>query len=316
MSFAERGTQAVSAVVALLAEAIDYAGLFPPAALDMPGAVAEYASYLESADRWALGKFVVPAARLEELADVARATRADRDGAYAPARTWRLSAVFAADVAGEMERVNAFHHAHGATGRGWSARVEAIEVRAQSADDVRAFAAAIPPEIDRFIEVPVSGDVGPLVRAIGSANAFAKIRTGGTTADAFPSSDDVARFLSACVTEGVRFKATAGLHHPVRGEYPLTYAPDSARGTMFGFLNIFLAAAFLGAGESETVAGAVLDERRADAFRFDDHHVSWNGHTLSIDQLAVARAGTIRSFGSCSFREPIDELESLRLVWP
>jgi hypothetical protein len=55
----------------LLAHAIDYAGLFPPAQLDMPGAVAEYESYLASSDAWALGRFVVPAARLRELAAAA-----------------------------------------------------------------------------------------------------------------------------------------------------------------------------------------------------------------------------------------------------
>src|SRR5919107_1312328 len=59
------------AVRVLLTDAIDYAGLFPPAQLDMPGAVAEYAAYLDSPHRWALGRFVVPAARLADLADAA-----------------------------------------------------------------------------------------------------------------------------------------------------------------------------------------------------------------------------------------------------
>ena len=130
----------------------------------------------------------------------------------------------------------------------------------------------------------------------------------------FPSSEDLARFLAACVRESVAFKATAGLHHALRGAYPLTYAPDSARGTMYGFLNVFLAAAFLRAGESEAMARALLEEREAAALQFDQSGVTWRGHRLSTEQLEHSRDGAIQSFGSCSFREPLDDLQSLGLL--
>ena len=55
-------------------------------------------------------------------------------------------------------------------------------------------------------------------------------------------------FLIACRRHGVTFKATAGLHHAMRGSYPLTYERASESGTMFGFLNVFLAALFVGDG--------------------------------------------------------------------
>ena len=83
---------------------------------------------------------------------------------------------------------------------------------------------------------------------------------------------------------------------------------------MFGFLNVFLAAAFLEAGATEATARAVLEERNKDAFRFDDTGVTWGGQRLSRDQLASSRLGAITSFGSCSFREPIDDLASLGLL--
>ena len=54
----------------------------------------------------------------------------------------------------------------------------------------------------------------------------------------------------AALTGGWRSRSPLGLHHPVRGEYPLTYAPDAPRGVMHGFLNVFLAAAFVWHGES------------------------------------------------------------------
>ena len=56
----------------LLAELIDYAGLFPPAQLDMEPAVAEFARQRGSGDAWILSRFVVPLGRLEELENAAR----------------------------------------------------------------------------------------------------------------------------------------------------------------------------------------------------------------------------------------------------
>ena len=52
---------------ALLANLIDYAGLFPPAALSMEEAVRNYARYREGEHAWMLGRFVVPEARAHEV---------------------------------------------------------------------------------------------------------------------------------------------------------------------------------------------------------------------------------------------------------
>jgi hypothetical protein len=299
----------------LLRDAIDYAGLFPPAQLDMPGAVAEYASYVRSADSWALGRFVVPAARLDELAAVAEARPPDADeslGDPSPARG--LSAVLGADVAADAARVDAFNSTHASDADRWWGRVEAVELRAATLDAIEAALRIVPHGLERFIEIPIAGDTTPLVRAIRDGGAAAKVRTGGTTLDAFPSSRDLARFLATCIAEGARFKATAGLHHPLRGEYPLTYEPGSANGSMYGFLNVFLAAAFLRAGQSESVACEVLEERDASSVTFDAAGVTCRGHRLSVSELARARGAGIQSFGSCSFREPIDDLTALGLI--
>jgi len=302
------------AVRALLLDAIDYAGLFPPAELDMAGAVAEYASYLASDDAWALGRFVVQAARLEELGAAARGLYDSDDVSPGAERFWPVSAVFGSDVAADMERVNAFHAAHGTDDGAWWARVAGVEVRAATPAAVAQATRIVPEDLDRFIEIPVGGDVDALVRAIAESGAFAKIRTGGTTADAFPASADVVRFLRTCIALEVPFKATAGLHHPLRGEYPLTYAAGSASGTMYGFLNVMLAAALLRSGESDDVARAALEEQQPDALHLDSSGVRWRGHQLAIDDLLQSRDRAIRSFGSCSFREPIDDLASLGLL--
>jgi len=293
----------------LLAHAIDYAGLFPPAQLDMPGAVAEYESYLVSSDAWALGRFVVSAARLAELADVAGETTTISLGA--PYAERQLSVVLGADLPADVERLRAF--SDHASSEHWWGGVDAVELRASTPEAIADAMRVLPDGVERYVEIPVTGDPAPLVRAIGDAGAFAKVRTGGTTADAFPSSDRVVRFLATCLREAVPFKATAGLHHPLRGEYPLTYEPGSACGRMYGFLNVFLATGLLAAGLDEVDARRLLEESDPSAVTFSRTEVAWRNHRLSVDHLAESRR-FLTSFGSCSFREPIDDLTVLGLL--
>jgi len=293
----------------LLAQAIDYAGLFPPAQLDMPGAVAEYESYLASSDAWALGRFVVSAARLRELADVAGETTANPLGG--PHAERQLSVVLGADLRGDVERLRAFSDKVGS--ENWWGGVDAVELRASTPEAIADAMRVVPDGVERYVEIPVAGDPSLLVRAIADAGAFAKVRTGGTTADAFPASDHVVQFLATCLREEVPFKATAGLHHPLRGEYPLTYEPGSACGRMYGFLNVFLATAFLAAGLDTVDARRMLDESDPNAVTFSRTEVAWRNHRLSVDHLAQSRR-FLTSFGSCSFREPIDDLTALGLL--
>ena len=293
----------------LLAHAIDYAGLFPPAQLDMPGAVAEYESYLASSDAWALGRFVVSAARLEELAAVARDATSNVLGSRQAER--QLSVVLGTDLAADVERLRAF--CAGVSDQGWWGGIDAVELRASTPEAIGEALRVVPDDFDRFVEIPISEDPTPLIRAIGQAGAFAKVRTGGTTTDAFPASDHVARFLATCLREAVPFKATAGLHHPLRGEYSLTYEPGSACGRMYGFLNVFLATAFLTAGLDEADVRQLLEESDPGAVSFGRVDVTWRGHHLPVDRLERSRS-FLMSFGSCSFREPIDDLAALGLL--
>ena len=295
----------------LLAHAIDYAGLFPPAQLDMPGAVAEYESYLASSDAWALGRFVVPAARLRELAAAASDAPSNPLGSRQGERA--LSVVLGADLAADVERLRAF--CADVNGEGWWRGIDAVELRASTPEAIGQAMRVVPDSVERYVEIPISEDPTPLVLAIAGAGAYAKVRTGGTTTDAFPASDHVARFLATCLREAVPFKATAGLHHPLRGEYPLTYEPGSACGRMYGFLNVFLATAFLAAGLDEAEARVLLDESDPNAVTFNRTEAVWRSHRIPLDRLAESRR-FLTSFGSCSFREPIDDLTALGLLSP
>jgi len=107
-------------------------------------------------------------------------------------------------------------------------------------------------------------------------------------------------------------KATAGLHHPLRGAYRLTYAPDSPTGRMFGFLNVLLAAALVHAGGSDADALALLDDGDASHFAAAPDALAWRGHRFTAPQLDATRRTLCRSFGSCSFTEPLEGLQELR----
>jgi hypothetical protein len=125
----------------------------------------------------------------------------------------------------------------------------------------------------------------------------------------------VAAFVSACAAAEVPFKATAGLHHAVRAESPLTYEPASARAAMHGFLNVFLAAALLRARRTdEAGAAAILESTDSGAFKFTDEGVRWHERFLEATELASVRETFALSYGSCSFDEPIDDLKKLGLL--
>jgi hypothetical protein len=285
-----------SALREVLTERIDYAGLFPPAALPMSEAVANYAAYRDGADAWALARFVVPVVRLEELEDAG--------ALHFRGSPWRLSVLAQAS---DADVIRAFNERMDGL-----ACADTVESRAATVDDVRALA-PLTAVATLYVEIPVQDDPALLIAALAAHGMRAKMRTGGVTAESFPTASQVARFLTACAQQGVMMKATAGLHHPLRGEYALTYDATAIRGTMFGYLNVLLAAtcAFQGVPASELVA--LLEERTATAFRVSDAGITWRGHTLDTAALARVRTDFAVSFGSCSFREPLDDLLALPL---
>ena len=292
-------------VDALLAGLIDYAGLFPPASQQMRDAVASYDEYLRSDDRPALGRFIVPVTRLGELESAAT----DLLPKGETSEPWRLSVLVGGDIVGAAQTISDFNRRHSQPHSG-RAVIDVVELTAASASEINEGSAKLPAFLTAYFEIPIGAAVDALVDAVASARARAKIRTGGVTPEAFPPPDDVIRFMATCLRAGVPFKATAGLHHPLRGDFRLTYEPDSPVGTMYGYLNVFLAAGLLAAGETEDAAREALLETQPSAIRFEEHAIAWRGRRLSSEQIRTLREFAI-SFGSCSFREPIDELSNL-----
>ena len=291
----------------LLYAIVDYAGLFPPASLDMASATREYAQHRSSADAWALGRFVLPAARLDEFEASAR-DALPRDAA----NSWAISALLGSDLEEDLGRIERFNERHGDARHG-AVLVDTVELKTHGARDVMRAADLLDRRFDTYMEVPVHEDPAEIIAAIAQTVAKAKIRTGGVTPDAFPTSGQVLRFIQRGIAHDVAFKATAGLHHPWRAEYPLTYADDAPFGTMFGFLNVLLSAAALLGGLGDATALAILEERDPRAVAFDTEGARWRGKHLNTDVLERARE-SMAAFGSCSFREPMDGLRGARLL--
>jgi hypothetical protein len=290
------------AAASLLASLVDYAGLFPPAALGMEAAVERYSGHRLSAEAWMLGRFVVPATRLGEFS-LAAAARLQGPGSAAP---WRLSALLGADVRAEAALVSAFNEKH--VGR---AMVDVVELKASTSEEIERASSAVPGHLSTYVELAWAAEFATLLRRLRARGARAKVRTGGLSADAIPSTADLAAFLVASASAGVAFKATAGLHHAVRGTHPLSGAVDAPRGTMHGFLNVFAAATLAWSGAGVAEVDAVLREERPGTFRWRDDGLVVGDRRLAAEELVRARAEFAMSFGSCSFDEPVADLQAL-----
>ncbi len=234
---------------ALLANLIDYAGLYPPAALPLPEVVANYSLYLASPEAWMLNRLVLPAAKLAETPMQAG---------------WRVTLLVDKEP-GPLPP-----------------QIETLETK-------------LPHRLSlpTYCEVPVGQISG----------AFAKVRTGGLTPEAVPTTEALTDFLCWTAQRRVPFKATAGLHHPMGSREPL----------MHGFLNVFLAAAFAWFGEDELIPD-MLKEEDPKAFQFVGDVLHWRDYGLSTEQIQAARRDFAHSFGSCSFEEPIADLRQMGLL--
>lgn len=252
---------------ALLAHVIDYAGLFPPAALPLEIVMERYHGFRACPESWILNRLVLPVGKMAEAhlrPDTRVTLLTDADPGRLPPP------------------------------------VETIETKNA--------------ELSLPLPTYVEASWPPTLTA-WPPSAFLKLRTGALTPEGIPSAPDLACVLLDAAVRRIPFKATAGLHHPIRSVRPLTYAADSPRAAMHGFLNVLTAAALAWhARVDEPALIALLEERDPAAFRFDDDNLTWRSLTLTTSEIGDARREFVHSFGSCSFEEPVRELRELGLL--
>lgn len=293
---------------------IDYAGLFPPAQLALRDALDEYRAARSSADAWVLGRFIVPASRLHDLLEAA---------------------------AGEPVPLSVIVDA-GSDVRSWLPNVQATlgtiaQLRSERAAEVQALEVALPPlrtnretydavigqyaaavahagfdAVPSYVELPRDARFGELLPgaayALSRHRLGAKIRCGGLTPQAFPDPDEISAFISAAREEGVPYKATAGLHHPVR------HFNQAAGVTMHGFLNILAASAAAVSGADRAELARLLSLEDASQFALDEAGLNAAGMHASAADLEAARRKAFVAYGSCSFTEPIEDLRHLHFI--
>jgi hypothetical protein len=298
---------------ALLAHAIDYAGLFPPASLELEPALRNYAEYVRAPDAWMLGTFILPVGQFDAAArGVFQFEREHpfRVSALGP-RTDSAEAFLEA-LSASMKAISSFPAACGGI-----ASVEQFEMPLPSDTDsnlLQGVASRTPPRMATFWEAPpdAAEKVIRLIAANNRASAGGKLgfklRTGGVKADAFPGSAEIARCLKTAGDQQVPIKFTAGLHHPVRIFH------ESVQTKMHGFLNV------LGAGvlalehqwkEAEIIR--MLDDEDPGSFSFGDELFAWREWEIPTAKIRERRK-LVTSLGSCSFDEPRDDLRALKLL--
>ncbi len=315
---------------AFLHDVIDYAGLFPPADLSLHRAFQSHAEYRREEEAWMLSRFVLPVGRLPDLKAhrplLKEGTRYDLSVLGTGGST---ADTFLQAFERDLQAIEDF-----SDGLAEQAQVDVMEVPLPDAlvggsqaegtefleSITRTLVATGTAKLDLFFEVPLRNDTVPNLSALCAAAAEhnsqqavparttvgLKMRCGGAEPTDVPEVEDVAALIVACRDAGVPFKATAGLHHPVR------HYDDGLDTEMHGFLNVFAAAVLAAEHDLDPPeVQAILVEKNADNFRFLKDAFAWRDLTVSLDAIQYAREHLALSFGSCSFEEPVDHLRDL-----
>lgn len=276
---------------ALLDALIDDAGLFPPTALPMDRAVERHRADAAAGEAMHTHRFLVPASRLGELRSLLRDGEVFALGLIADQGAETLAAACAQILADPRLRLALLEVPLKAFGEDEHIALDAVSATLQD----------VPSEVPLYAEPVVQARPEPLLTALavhaGTRPLGAKLRCGGVRAELFPSVEQVAAFVCACVAAGVPFKATAGLHEAVRHTAPETGF------THHGYLNLLLATATAADGGDEAAVRAVLEIE-------DGGELARHADTLTGEQAVAARHALV-SYGSCSTARPVSEARAL-----
>ncbi|PTR24943.1 hypothetical protein C8K36_107199 [Rhodococcus sp. OK519] len=293
MVLVRAGAEQVTAISPLLAGLCDDAALFPPGNAPMDAAVPAHLEH-EHADHAALvGPFVFPAPRLGELPAILGETAAEQDGELELSLTvpGGTDAVGAALV--QLRAID-------------GVKLVAMEIAVPEGQAPAQLLAALDeiasaaPGVEIFVEVPRDDRRPEILAGLAGSPYSAKFRTGGIVAAAYPDETELAAAIHTVVGAGVRFKATAGLHHAIRNTDPDTGFEQH------GFLNVMLATHRATDGASVEEIAATLADR-------DGTSLAGALAGLSAEAVDSLRAN-FRSFGTCSISDPLTELVGLGLV--
>lgn len=309
---------------------IDYAGLFPPAKLDLNTSFNNFLNYQSGKNSNMLSKFICPVKLLPDLYQLFNR------------KTEMIQPIEISLIITGGENLEAFKN---------SLKSD-LELRSKFIDETKSsfkvnnFEYKIPDEIIKnkdhkeisellkfisdntgsdheiklsfFAESTLEGDWKSNIEFIADAlemhnenydDTGFKLRTGGITKTAFPSSEQIAFAVGYCLKRNLEMKFTAGLHHPIR------HFDIGLDTKMHGFINVFTAGIIAkrhNISEHEMIK--LLEDESAENFRFTESGFSWNGYEIENEDIHFARSTFVKSYGSCSFDEPVDDLKKLNLL--
>jgi hypothetical protein len=294
-------------VRAFLAGIIDYAGLFPPAKLPLDQAIRNYADYRGGPDAWMLGRFVIPAARLDELDSYVALFSPETPLSLAVlGRGGEAIDSFLGGLAADLQAVAAFRARHGA-----AVTADAYEVKMPPNIALNTSSEVLQRQLSGmsvFCETPPTTWPSFIV-ALPGTWAGVKLRCGGLEASAFPDPAAVARVIAVCRDKRQALKFTAGLHHPIR------HFDSGVSAKMHGFLNVFGAGVLARARDlTYEQVREIIEDEDPSHFCFDESGIAWKQHRATTDEIVTARKQFVVSFGSCSFDEPRADLRAMGIL--
>jgi len=296
----------------LLAKSIDYAGMFPPCNLALDPALQNQANYVRSPEVWMLNTFVLPIKQFDavkqllSLFDLGHPLRVAALGPRTANADAFLDALKEADTgirALARYDVDLISISHLEMFLPDDADLTLLKEARWIVGDLPVFWEAPPDRAEQTAALLAEHNSDEDGATFGY-----KLRTGGVTADAFPTSAQIAAALVTPATHQLPIKFTAGLHHPLR------QFRDEVKTKMHGFVNV-LGAAVLAAEHrwDAKQAATMLEDENAASFSFGEDSFAWREWKIDVERLRYRRQ-FVASFGSCSFDEPRDDLRALRLL--
>ncbi len=319
-------TKPVTGLKTFTNKIIDYAGLFPPASLELAQAFHNFVFYSQGEFKWMLNKFIIPAKRLPDLEKIMNGMTIDGCIPFSIlGSSGDTLSEFDSNFLNDIELISGFKNRFDEI-----ASIDAIELRLPKElfmpDRIEVMPDIMTSVYDRmektfgknkpiFFEANLNEDheariirVVESIAGLDSSCGF-KIRTGGTEPSSFPSPEQIAFAIMTCCEFDVPMKCTAGLHHPIR------HFNDGVSSYMHGFFNVFGAAilAYTNNFDEEELLEILNDEDPYE-FIFKESGFEYKEIEVTNEEIAEAREKFILSYGSCSFDEPLDDLKTMEFL--
>ena len=310
----------------LMNRIIDYAGLFPPAKLDLPTSLQHYTKYMMGDDNWALSHFVIPQKLLENFPLDLLSPEYNYNFSLLPdlfTTTGSREAVaesFLKKLTVLVKAIEKFEEAK-------NVKIAWLEIKLNHhlfsfGEELLVFIVKSLSEVSKkfsldmiFFEIPFQNSndrmFSSLVAVLSLDSDYPsgiKFRTGGITPDLFPSLSSLSQAIKLCAKHGIAMKATAGLHSHIRHF-------DKDLGVWrYGYLNVFLAMMMAVKFQlSRQLILELLSETDVSQIDFDGE-IRWKEFALTKTDIEDLRSSVAISYGSCNYIEPLEHLRGLGLL--